>query len=178
MSLFKIIVLFSVFAVTVGLCFAQSAPYSKIVNQENGFSIDVPGTWKIAQTPPPDTIVYAENISDNDTVGYIESMSVIVETHAVTDMTLEEACNVRMLNLSNELDQYRHVDDDVERIDNTDTHWFNYTYTKNENNLTDLSYIILNNNRQYTITFSSLTADFEKHKGAFFKIARSFRLLK
>ncbi len=177
MSFLKDIFVLSTLFVAAGFIYAQETPLTKYINQAKGFSIDIPKSWEIKENPSAQTAVSAENPKDNDSDTFREILSISTEENA-SEMTLEEACNVRMLNLSNELDQYRHAEDDVLRIDNTDTHWFIYTYNKDNNSFTDLSYILIKDKHIYNITLTSLSTDFSRYKDIFRKIAESFLFLK
>lgn len=158
---------------------AASAPTpsltEKYTNTEKNYSIAYPSTWKKAEVPRLDLVLFAPPKGSEDNTH--ASMNVVSEKVG-PGITLEQFYSESAANLTTAL-----TDVNVEKtgsgdIDGIPTKWVLYTHVMQNIKFRVLQYFLVAQDNVYLITFSSVADSFKDYNSEFENIVKSFKMTK
>jgi hypothetical protein len=151
----------------------KNAPAERIFDKDKTFSLSIPRTWEVKKDVMGASVV---GISPQETAKdtFRENVNVVLE-NLTEQLVPKSYYDANQAVLKKLFTDFKKKSEGVTKIDNRDFYWSVFTHRMGTVQAEVYQFMSVKDKRGYVITCSSTPAKFDKYKGQFEEIAKTFR---
>lgn len=159
---------YSIVIFTLFLCISFNVrAEDRYINKDKGFSIEFPKDWTIKDKIIGDIVVQGIGPKVDNFPPVIGISSKELPSAVTLDMYFKDSTEAWV--------RTNGAETGSATINNVDSKWIIFTYTKGKRSATEMKYYIVKNGRGYTIICAAIPSQFPQYKSEFERIVKTFK---